>query len=69
MTDYWVSLKTIVLSGACPNCNSEEVSAITYEFDNDVWFQCKTCRWNQTYKLSDANEVGYHSNWGGDQPE
>lgn len=66
LTD-WQKLETICLEGRCPSCASDEnVTAIEYQSDNEVWFECGDCSWNQTFTLSDAKEAGYYNSYGQD---
>jgi transposase-like protein len=64
LTD-WQKLETVCLTGSCPSCGSDEnLTAIEYESDREVWFECESCKWNQTFDLLDAKEAGYYCSYG-----
>lgn len=52
-------LELICLEGRCPSCFADEVTAIPYECDNEVRFDCSICGWQKFYTLSAAKELGY----------
>jgi hypothetical protein len=52
-------LELICLERRCPSCHADEISAIPYEIDNEVRFDCLSCGWQKLYPLSAAKELGY----------
>lgn len=67
-SDTSSDLELIAIEGRCPNCSSDDISAIPYEIDNEVFFQCP-CGWEKTYPLSLAKEKGYIPYLGDDEAE
>ena len=53
------NLQLIVIEGRCPSCHSDDMSAIPYESDDQVFFECLGCGWQETYSLSAAKQWGY----------
>lgn len=49
----------IALQAKCPNCNSQDVSFVTYEIDNEAVFNCD-CGWSAEISLSDLKEFGFY---------
>lgn len=62
--DAYQELELLAIEGRCPICGSDDVTAIDYPEENQIWFECFNCYWDKTYRLSDAKEAGYYLFWG-----
>ena len=54
------TLDIICLQRLCPCCNSNVVNYITYECDNEIYFECDSCSWDVTVRLDLVRDAGFY---------
>lgn len=54
------TLDILALQRLCPNCSSDLVRYITYESDNEIYFECDCCRWELTTKIDLIQDAGLY---------
>ncbi|WP_375470998.1 hypothetical protein [uncultured Nostoc sp.] len=53
-------LDILCLQRLCPACTSQSVHFITYELDNEIYFECDSCNWELTTKLDVIQDAGLY---------
>lgn len=53
-------LDTICLQRLCPNCNSQQLSYLVYENDNEIYFECIDCNWELTTQIDLVRDAGFY---------